>query len=758
MNSVNLFWTTGTIVLDDYQIEELLGQGGLGAVYRVRSLSTNRIHAVKRILPELSLNPERRKAFLAELLIWAGLPSHPNLTAFRFFRRFQSEILVFLEFADAGPLSDWIRYQRIPNLITAIDIAIQSARGLFASHRCGLIHQDVKPSNILMTSDGVAKITDFSLSKFQPASLPVPPPENLKVSCLGMTPAYCSPEQAQKLRLDRTTDVWSWGVTIMEMLNQTHHRHFGISAPFVLDQWRSTGPEFQGERVPEAIFEILDRCFQKDPADRWQSLIEPIGILEKTYAERAGFPYLRPDPIISAQTTRISEFTASNPVWTDPETIIARIHLSTGLDYSDSRVDPPDTSRTSRVAALADLITFDDILQDLDARVGTGDFVIDIECARLSREAGFIHQYLGDLPGRLQLMRRSIRIFERVYDQAGTPMFLREMIQTLNNLGVSYAQLSRYQEAIDTYRSALDRVGQIGTPHGDTDELACRILPNLANALRQTGRLEEACGILDEAGRRGEQMAGSDAPLAYILTSKAQILEKLGRYEEALDAFDRAIVLYRKMDIERDARVAALLSQALSDKAIVFDMLRNYEGALAMYGEAIRITETLVRTQLAADRAPHLARMHVNEGLAYLNLERYADAIHSLDRGVALLGQLVFEQGRTDLLDDYALAVINQSHPRIALGNLDDASTCLVAAENYCDRIAHSAPQIEVDMYRGMIRHLRARVARQRGEQSEAIRCARDAAKHLEKALARSTRSDIRLLLQEVVSEFQLEP
>src|SRR5262249_20607621 len=152
-------------------------------------------------------------------------------------------------------------------LATILDIAIQIAWGLHVAHEASVVHQDVKPSNVLMTATGVPRITDFGLARAGIAA------------GAGMTPAYCSPEQANGEPLTRATDLWSWGVSVLEMLIGERSWATGVAAPHVLeDLLRGDGAPGRAAGLPPALGDVLSRCFA-DVADRWPTLLDAAATL-----------------------------------------------------------------------------------------------------------------------------------------------------------------------------------------------------------------------------------------------------------------------------------------------------------------------------------------------------------------------------------------------------------------------------------------------------------------------------------------------
>ena len=138
----------GAILLNEFEVEKELGRGGMGRVYLVRSRTTGRKFALKEALVK---DNTQQKAFLAELQTWIDLPEHPNILACRFFRTVGNETLIFADYCEGGSLADWIANSNLHTLEQKLDVAIQFAWGIHALHERGLVHQDIKPGNVLMT-------------------------------------------------------------------------------------------------------------------------------------------------------------------------------------------------------------------------------------------------------------------------------------------------------------------------------------------------------------------------------------------------------------------------------------------------------------------------------------------------------------------------------------------------------------------------------------------------------------------------------
>ena len=298
-------WDVGHTALDIYQITEELGRGGMGAVHKVRHLGWNMDLAVKSPLPKILEKKNGPENFEREAETWINLPLHPHIVSCYYVRRIYDVPRVFAEYVDGGSLSDWISNRDLyegeaaESLKRILDVAIQFAWGLDFSHEKGLIHQDVKPGNVMLTSQGLVKVTDFGLARAMPMDMSAPDGAEMTmmVKKVGMTQAYASPEQASGEPLTRRTDLWSWAVSVLEMFTGEVTWPVGMAAGLVLEGYRAAPPEDNGlPQMPEKLIELLDECFRENPDDRPHDLNEAADRLIEIYKETISEPYHRQKP------------------------------------------------------------------------------------------------------------------------------------------------------------------------------------------------------------------------------------------------------------------------------------------------------------------------------------------------------------------------------------------------------------------------------------------------------------------------------
>ncbi|QIY66468.1 protein kinase [Streptomyces sp. RPA4-2] len=318
-------WRRGDLVLGLYEVREVLEGGGMGLVYRVRHRSWNTDLAVKVPRPELVATAAGRGGFEREAGTWVGLGLHPHVVACLYVRQVDAVPCVFAEWVPGGSLAELVRDGRLYArggdglLARLLDLAVQMARGIGHAHEQGLIHQDVKPANIMVdpTDGWTAKVTDFGLAGARAAageSALAPPQASLLASFGGMTPAYCSPEQADAVygapvTLTRATDIWSWALSVLEMFTGGPPCEYGQSAPEVLAAFVASGRPAPGApAMPTALADLLMRCFEVDRDRRPRCMDEIAAAVAEIYQDAVGRPY----PRVPAQAVRLLADSLSN--------------------------------------------------------------------------------------------------------------------------------------------------------------------------------------------------------------------------------------------------------------------------------------------------------------------------------------------------------------------------------------------------------------------------------------------------------------
>ena len=281
----------GDVILDTYRVEGDAILGGMGSVWRVHHQSWDTDLAMKRPQPRFfAEGSERRKEeFIAECEHWINLGLHPNIVSCYYVREIGGVPTIFSEWMDGGSLKDAIQSGRLyagaEQEVQAriLDIAIQTARGLQYSHEQGLIHQDVKPGNILLTKDWDAKVADFGLARAQSQLT-----DGKKSLSGGYTPAYCPKEQSDGAPAEKWMDVYAWALTVAEMYVGGHPWLSGAAASDGLEGYRAAA------RVapPETVWALIEGAL-KDRASGFGAII---GALRTCFMETTGLLYREEEP------------------------------------------------------------------------------------------------------------------------------------------------------------------------------------------------------------------------------------------------------------------------------------------------------------------------------------------------------------------------------------------------------------------------------------------------------------------------------
>ena len=255
----------GTILAERYKIVKKLGSGGSADVYLADDIKLHRKVAIK-ILSHLYAGDRSFVArFKKEAQILARL-SDPNIVSIFDWGQFDSSYFICMEYVEGSNLADIIEKQGIINPATTARYSIQICKALEVAHKNNLIHRDIKPQNIIVTADGTVKITDFGIAK----SLIE---DNTKTLNILGTSYYISPEQAQGKILSYSTDLYSLGIVIYEMLTAyvpfRGENSIDISLKHINE--KPLRPSVFVPEVPERMEKIVLKCLQKDPSKRYES-------------------------------------------------------------------------------------------------------------------------------------------------------------------------------------------------------------------------------------------------------------------------------------------------------------------------------------------------------------------------------------------------------------------------------------------------------------------------------------------------------
>lgn len=294
-----------------YEILGQLGRGGMAEVYLARDLNLQRKVALKILREDFIHDPAFRSRFLGEARAAANL-LHPNIVTVYDFGHHLDKFFIVMEYVEGTDLKTLLRRRGKLSVKETSEIMIQICSGVGYAHRAGLVHCDLKPFNILITSDLRAKIADFGIAR---ALASIDPSEQSNL--VWGSPQYFAPEQAAGSAPSPASDVYSLGVIFYEML--TGRLPFEASDPDRLADMHLSAappaPQILNPEIPDPIARIMLKVLAKEPAARYRTA-DQLGQVLATFSSRSSLP-TAPPPIESPRSDP-EEYTLPFPT-TGPE-------------------------------------------------------------------------------------------------------------------------------------------------------------------------------------------------------------------------------------------------------------------------------------------------------------------------------------------------------------------------------------------------------------------------------------------------------
>ncbi|HXM62303.1 MAG TPA: WD40 repeat domain-containing serine/threonine protein kinase [Terriglobales bacterium] len=263
--------------LGPYEIQSLLGAGGMGEVYRAHDSRLNRTVAIKVLPASFSADRDRLQRFAQEARAAAAL-NHPNILSIFDIGEEQGAPYVVSELLEGETLRERLRNGPLP-IRRVVDYSLQVARGLAAAHDKGIVHRDLKPENLFLTSDNRVKILDFGLAKLTGPEInsdsgDAPTMQVATEAGVVMgTAGYMSPEQVRGKPADHRSDLFSFGAILYEMISGKRAFHGETPADTMSAILKEEAPELSetARNVPPGLERIVRHCLEKHPAQRFQS-------------------------------------------------------------------------------------------------------------------------------------------------------------------------------------------------------------------------------------------------------------------------------------------------------------------------------------------------------------------------------------------------------------------------------------------------------------------------------------------------------
>lgn len=285
---------SSSILANRYQLEHLIGSGGMAVVYQARDTMLERPVAIKILRPDFSRDNNFRERFRQEARAAANL-SHPNIVTVHDFGLDRGRLFIVMEQIPGTDLKSILKQQRYFSIDQAIPLIVQACAGIGYAHRAGLVHCDVKPHNMLVTPDQRLKVTDFGIAR---ALSSIHPDEQHTV--VWGSPQYFSPEQASGYAPSPASDVYSLGVILYEMLTG--------QLPFIADDSAELArmhreqlpipPRQFNPAISPALEQIILKVLSKEPSARYRTA-DQFGRILLSFSQQAD-PFAANIPTVNA--------------------------------------------------------------------------------------------------------------------------------------------------------------------------------------------------------------------------------------------------------------------------------------------------------------------------------------------------------------------------------------------------------------------------------------------------------------------------
>ncbi|MEP3479054.1 MAG: serine/threonine-protein kinase [Fuerstiella sp.] len=259
--------------IGDFELKKRLGKGGMGEVFLARQVSLDRLVAVKTLSKDLAKKQDFVERFLREARSMAKL-DHGNIVRVYSADSFKGVHFAAIEYIDGRSVQDWLNQDKLLPIGDAVHIAAVSAEALLHAHELNMIHRDIKPDNILLTSKGVVKVADFGLAKVLDEDV------SMTQSGTGLgTPLYMAPEQARSAKtVDQRSDIYALGATLYHMLVGKVPFNADNTLELILakEEGKYTPARSLRSDVSERLDLIIDKMMTKDPNHRYSDCAQII--------------------------------------------------------------------------------------------------------------------------------------------------------------------------------------------------------------------------------------------------------------------------------------------------------------------------------------------------------------------------------------------------------------------------------------------------------------------------------------------------
>ncbi len=578
----------GKVLGGRYEIVELLGEGGMGAVYKARDRELDRLVALKVIHPELARNPQILQRFKQELIL-ARQITHKNVI--RIFDLGAADGIKFItmEYVEGQDLKSLLRQGQKFTAEDAAGIIQQVCRALNAAHVANVVHRDLKPQNIMLDKQGKVLVMDFGIARSMEMS------GLTQTGTLMGTPEYMSPEQAKGEEIDARSDLFTLGVIFYELL--VGKVPFQAETPFKTmlkrTQERAVPPIELNPGVPAFMNDVVMRCLEVDPQLRYQSALEILKDLEARQGTRAS-----PAVALAVPRLRLAKL---SPKWIASGLAVLVLVIA-GIVFRQKILSKPAAKQTAAVQPIS--------LAILPFRNASGDSALDWLGPSLAEmlatdvgQSAYLRTVSSD---RLHQILHDLRISA---DSNLDPDTLRRVAEFTNADRLVWGQYAKFGDQIridatlqdlkrqraiplkveaPNEKELLPAIAQLAQSIQQDLALSSDIVKELqAKSLKPSSKSIQALRYYSEglqlaregknleAVKKFETSTKEDAEFALAYAKLGQIYAVLGYDNEAEQASRKAVDLSEKLPTQEKYLIAAIHAQTAKDNQKAIESYEN---------------------------------------------------------------------------------------------------------------------------------------------------------------------------------------
>lgn len=678
----------GDYLLEQFRVVRNLGAGGSAVVYLVEHQFTGHQFAVKVPKKSDGYDDIKQRMLMREIRTWMDLPDHPNLAACKFTRTLEGKFIVFAEYIDGLSLDELIRRGDVSDLRRALDIAIQIAWGLQAAHDCGVVHRDVKPANILIENDGTVRITDFGLARgiddstTDEAELGMTDNDYKSVDSVGfMTPAYCSPEQALRRKLNHQTDIWSFGLTVFTMFSG---RPIWSNGALAQDLMRSypLSPEARNEAIDliPAVYEILTRCFQNSLIRRWNRMDAVADALISVYEDEFEESYSRNKPVFSIPTMH-HDLSRHDLIDTDDAESLQ--WLKRAMEVSGELMDSSKAAllvrqRTRRSQILTGIERYEVAVELFREAIASGNLSLQQDLAQLLMVKSEQHSVMSDHTGQIEALNQGIMILRELTLDNNDPKLLGMLADGYLRQGRAREFLRQLERAVDRFDKCLSTIQRIEPSlwTGEHARIQGRAQISKGTTLLNLGEFSVAQHTI-ERGLECVQRYRNQIPddrwkdmLTIGTMNLASAVWSQGNISSAITLFHKVIDTIRSTEgYESQLTAQYRLAMAKSNLGLCFYKTGQLDQAQVILNKALGLLKKLVFDWGQDQYSSELVSIYSNIGTIFEETGQIENALEILNEAITFHENTVFNDGRNELLDQLALLYRNKAAVLVKRGN-----------------------------------------------------------------------------------------